>query len=734
MKQVTQHMKSGEIRVQSVPVPALKPGTVLVRSRYSLISAGTERASVSSRKSSLIQRARKQPDMVLKVLEQVRQYGLVQTVRRVRGVLDSYTAMGYSVAGEVVAVGPEGGDLRPGDRVACMGAGIANHAEYVVVPKNLCVKVPQSVPLDHACFSTVGAIALQGIRQADPKVGDVLVVIGLGLLGLITVELLKASGARVVGVDLDPSAVRKAREIGADVAIHRGESDVANIVRSFSQGLGADGVIITAATPSNDPVQLAGELARERGRVIVVGDVGLQLPRAPYYRKELDFRLSRSTGPGRYDPDYEEGGSSYPVGYVRWTETRNMQEFLRLLADEKIDLRPLKTHELPVDQAKKAFSLIMGKASGTRAVGVVLKYDEPTSDEKPLRTVGLKQKRTTGAPANPLAIGFVGAGAFAQSSLLPHIARHPGVHMVAVSTGNGLNAMNVGRQFGFGVATTEAREIYESEAIGTVFIATRHNLHAEGVLASLSAGKHVFVEKPLVITHDELASVRDAYDSSRERSERGTLVMVGFNRRFAPHAVQLKRFLADAQGPLVMHYRVNAGYLPRTHWTQDPRVGGGRVIGEVCHFVDFLQFLSGVDPVKIYAEPIIPRGTSLPDDDSLAVTLKFSDGSVGVITYVANGDSSMPKERFEVSTTGRSAVLENFQFLTLHQQGKRRTFKLTAIDKGHRQEVAAFLNAVREGGPSPIAFESLMTTSRVSFRILESLRLGVPLSLNGETA
>ena len=745
MKQVTQHMKSGEIRVQSVPAPALKPGYILVRTRYSLISAGTERASVSSRKSSLVRRARKQPDLVLKVLDQVRQYGVLQTIRRVRGVLDSYTAMGYSVAGEVVATGSEGGELKPGDRVACMGAGSANHAEYVLVPKNLCAKVPPTVPLDHACFTTVGAIALQGVRQAEPTVGETVVVIGLGLLGLITVEILKASGCRVIGLDLDPAAVRKAREIGADVAVHRSESDPLNIVRSFTQGVGADAVIITAATASSDPVRLAGDLSREKGRVVIVGDVGMDVPRASFYRKELELRLSRSTGPGRYDPDFEEKGGAYPLGYVRWTETRNMQEFLRLIAEEKIDLAPLKTHEFPVSEAKKAFTVIMGKSSERRPIGVVLKYDAGGGDDA--RVSVLNPMRLAKESPIALAVGFVGAGAFAQSSLLPHISRFPRVRMVGVSTGNGLNAVNVGRQFGFGLATTDSREIFEHSEIGTVFIATRHNLHAPGVISALRAGKHVFVEKPLAVTPDELVEVIRAYSAARDHHgsarasaqdngslQQGSILMVGFNRRFAPHALQLKRFLADAQGPLMMQYRVNAGYLPRTHWTQDPKEGGGRIIGEVCHFVDFFQFLTGAEPVKVFAEPIVPGPTSLPDDDSLAITLKFADGSVGVITYVANGDPLMPKERLEVMSTGRSAVLDNFQILTLFQQGKRRVFKLASVDKGHRSEVTSFLNAVSEGGVSPIPFETLVATSRVTFRVLESLRVGVPLMLVQESA
>ena len=414
-----------------------------------------------------------------------------------------------------------------------------------------------------------------------------------------------------------------------------------------------------------------------------------------------------------------------------------------MIAEEQIDLKPLKTHEFPLAEAKKAFALIVGGSPERRPIGVVLKMEDADGTREESRSVVLSTTRLAKTTPHALAVGMIGAGAFAQSSLLPHIARFARAALVGVSTGNGLNAVNVGKQHGFAFATTDAQEVLDHPEIGTVFIATRHNLHAPYVIGALGAGKHVFVEKPLVLGADELTEVVEAYGKSREQADgplksgaaqRGSILMVGFNRRFAPHVVQLKRFLADRQGPLVMNYRVNAGYIPRTHWTQDPKEGGGRIIGEVCHFVDLLQFLSGSAPVKIFAEPITASATSLPDDDSVAITLKFADGSLGIITYLANGDASMPKERLEVTSTGRSAVLDNFQLLTLYQQGKQRTFKLRTVDKGHHSEVTAFLSAVRDGASSPIPFESLVTTSRVTFRILESLRVGAPVELDQERA
>jgi predicted dehydrogenase/threonine dehydrogenase-like Zn-dependent dehydrogenase len=731
MKQVTQHNKTGEMRVENIPAPALRPGYVLVKTRYSLISAGTERASIIQRRSSLIQKAKSRPEIVLKVLEQVKQYGLTTTYRRVMTKLESTAPIGYSAAGTVLAVGGKDLAIKAGDRVACAGAGYANHAEFVVVPAHLCAKIPKNVGLDDAAYTTLGAIALQGVRQADPTLGEVVVVIGLGLLGQLTVQLLKADGCIVIGIDLDEGAVKLARKCGADVAVRRDTGDVKNVVRAATKGIGADAVIITAATPSNDPVELAGELCREKGRVVLVGDVGLDLPRAPYYLKELDFRLSRSLGPGRYDPEYEERGKDYPTGYVRWSENRNMEEFLRLLATHKVDLRDLTTHRFSLDNAQEAYALITGTKTKKNEpfVGVLLDYGERESEsfeELPRSVAVTTLQGDQGRIASR--VGFIGAGNFAQGFLIPHLERSRTTALVSVCNSSGLNATNVARTFGFESATSDASEVIGNATINTIFIATRHNLHASLAIEALRAGKNVFVEKPLAITLEELKEIQKVYGNGAANGKPPVL-MVGFNRRFAPHVQHARRFFENAVGPYVIQYRVNAGLVPRTHWSRDPIEGGGRIIGEVCHFIDLMQYLTASRPVKIFAESLSGSHGAAADDDSVIVAIKFLDGSVGTITYLANGDVSFPKERIEISSTGRTAVIDNFQRLSLFQNGKKREFKLSNIDKGHRDEVRAFLASVQEGKPSPIQFESLVATTLATFKVVESLQVGAPVTL-----
>jgi predicted dehydrogenase/threonine dehydrogenase-like Zn-dependent dehydrogenase len=731
MKQVTQHNKTGTVQVEQVPLPALKPGFVLVKTRYTLISAGTERASIKQRRASLVARAKSQPDMVLKVLEQVKQYGLITTYRRVMNKLESTAPIGYSVSGTVVAVGGKEMAIKAGDRVACAGATYANHAEYVVVPMHLCAKIPRKVSGEDAAYTTLGAIALQGVRQIEPTLGETVIVLGLGLLGQIAIQLLKASGCYVIGIDLDETTVRLARESGADIAVRRDTGDVKNVVRTATKGIGADAVLITAATPSHDPVELSGELCREKGRVVLVGDVGLNLPRAPYYMKELDFRLSRSLGPGRYDPEYEERGKDYPVGYVRWSENRNMQEFLRLVDIGQVDVHKLTTHRFAFAEAQAAFALITGTKTkkSEHYVGVVLDYGEREAeslDDMP-RKVPVRPK-TAESANGPLKIGFLGAGIFAQGFLLPNIERSRTTSLVGVCNANGLSATNAAKTFGFEFASSEPSDIISNDSINTVFIATRHNLHASLTMDALKAGKCVFVEKPLALTLDELQDVRKVY-ASLSTPERSPMLMVGFNRRFAPHVEHAKRFFENAVGPYVIQYRVSAGAVPKTHWTRDPVEGGGRIIGEVCHFIDLMQYFTTSVPSKVYAEPVSAGATANADDDSVVITIKFRDGSVGTISYFANGDAGLPKERIEISSTGRSAVIDNFQRLLLYQNGKKREFKLSSIDKGHREEVRRFLAAVLEGGASPIPFESQVATTLATLKAVESLRVGVPVGL-----
>ena len=719
MKQVAQHIKSGEIKVVEVAPPAVRAGSVLVQVHASVISIGTERSSMTERSQSLLSRARKNPDLVAKVWEQVRQQGLRATVRRVRGRLDSMTALGYSAAGTVIKVGSEVRGIAAGDHVACAGAGYASHAEVIAVPKNLCVRIPEGISFEDAAYTTIGAIALQGVRQAQPNLGETMAVIGLGLVGLLTVQFLKANGCVVIGIDPDPEAVRRAIEFGADAAVLRGE-DVKRLVSARSGNLGADGVLITAATKSDDPVRLAGEIARDRGRVILVGDVGLQLPRGPYFMKELDFRLSRSYGPGRYDPSYEEEGRDYPAGYVRWTERRNMEEFLRLVRSGAVRPHELTTHRFPIDAAADAYAVVAGdrRSSKGRPFGVVLTYD--VKPQGPVKREKSRRVAVSGA-ADPLAIGIIGAGSFAQSMLLPPLQQTEGVRLLSVCNSTGMSASNVANMFGFRSAVTDAHELLADPEIGTVFIASRHNLHAAQVMSSLQAGKHVFVEKPLAMLPEELDELEEYYEGLAEGRRR--LLMVGFNRRFAPSVAGLRSFFDPVNTPRSIIYRVNAGALPLSHWSRNPREGGGRVIGEVCHFVDLASYLADSDPIRVHAESL-GADLSTSEDDSVIATVKFLSGSMATIVYSAGGDPSLPKEQVQVFGGGRTALLDNFRKLSLSAGGSQTERTWSTTDKGHMTEVRAFLAAVRTGGPSPIPFASLARTMRATFAIEESLRRG----------
>ena len=715
MKQVIQNFKTGELSVGDVPPPALRAGGVLVRTVSSLISAGTERGTVSVGQSSLVGKARQRPDLVKQVIDNVRREGVAATMQKVKTRLESLKPLGYSSAGIVAAVGEGVDDLRVGDRVACAGAGYASHAEVVFVPRNLCAKIPDGVSFDDASYTTLGAIAMQGVRQADVRLGESVVVIGLGLLGQITVQLLRASGCRVAGIDLDARAVERARTSGADLALLRGD-DVERRVDAFTSGHGADAVIITASTSSRDPIELAGAIARDRAKVVVVGAVPADVPRSPYYEKELDVRMSRSYGPGRYDPEYEERGRDYPIAYVRWTEGRNMQSFLDLLAAQRIDIAHLTTHRFSLAQAVEAYDVVLGK-SGEAPCGIVLAY----SGEAPL-----DERIDHGRPspvAGSLGVALVGAGNFATASLLPPLTRASSVALTGVVTSSGLTAKGVADKFGFGYAASSIDQVLDDASTHAVFIATRHNLHHSLAARALAGGRAVFVEKPLALDRDGLHEVVDAVRAS------GRQLMVGFNRRFAPLARQIADRLAGRVGPAVVHYRVNAGFVPTTHWTQDPVEGGGRIVGEGCHFIDFVQYITGALPVRVAATAVRSGNDRETDADSVAITLAMSDGSVGSILYVALGDKKLPKERCEIFADGSAAVLDDYRSAIFVRHGKEERLKGGAPDKGHAAEVAAFLEAVRSGAPSPISLDSLVATTVASFAAVESLRTSAPVDI-----
>ena len=716
-----QSNRSGELAVVDVPPPALQPGGVLVRNAASLISPGTERQVVETARRSLLDKARQRPDLVRQVLDKARTEGIGPTIAAVTSRLDRSVPLGYSSAGVVVEVGEGLEEFRPGDLVACAGAGYAAHAEYVFVPRNLTVKMPEAnVSFEEAAFTTVGAIALQGVRVAEARIGEVVVVVGLGLVGLLTVQLLKAAGCRVLGMDPVADRCRLAEDLGCDATF----VTAAAIQTSTSRVLptaGADAVILTAGTESNEPVELAGELCREKGRVVVLGAVGMDVPRRPFYEKELDLRLSRSYGPGRYDPEYEEKGHDYPIGYVRWTEKRNMEAFIDLLGQGKMDVQRLITHLFPIDEAAKAYDLITGKVSLSH-LGVLITYPalvSPPVVPVPTRRIDLARTLSAQRPST-VSVGLLGAGNFATATLLPAMRKVTGVELTAVCTATGSSARRVGDKFGFRYCTTDETDILGDPAVNTAVIATRHNLHSRQTVAALSAGKHVFCEKPLALEGTELGDVVRAFDL-----QQSVVFMVGYNRRFAPMARQLKAFLTDVQEPLVMEYRINAGFIPRDSWVHDPDQGGGRVVGEVCHFVDFLTFLTGSLPVNVHTRAL-PNGDRYRDDN-LVATVEFADGSLGTIAYVANGDQRFPKERVEVFGGQSTAVLDDFRRLELVRNGHKKVRRSRLRqDKGHQGEWEAFVACVRDGTPLPISFKETVSCTLTTFRIMDSLRTGRP--------
>ena len=724
MKQVTQILRDGKLRVLDVPTPMLRPDGVQVVTAYSLISAGTERAKVEVAQKNLLGKAMERPDQVHQVIDTARQIGVAATYQKVVSKLDSLTPLGYSSAGIIVGVGTNVEGFAVGDRVACAGGGYANHAEVAYIPRNLCTHVPETVDLREAAFATLGAIALQGVRQGGPTIGESVGVIGLGLLGLLTVQILKAGGCRVIGVDIRRTRCALAQKLGADSATTPDDPALESLARIFSPA-GLDSVILTAATKSSEPVLLAAKLARDRARIVVSGAVGMDIPRSPFYEKELDIRFARSYGPGRYDPEYEEKGHDYPIGYVRWSEGRNFSAFLDLIAQQKVQVKPLVTHTFAIDEAEQAYAVIEGKTQEP-FLGVLLDYK--LSDDLTRTAVQTSPISVTGraeqASAEKVSVALIGAGNFAQSMLLPHLKTSKYVRLRSVSTSSGLTARSVAERSGFEQCTSDNEQIFSDPAVRLVVIASRHSSHANLVVRALEMGKAVFVEKPLALSQEQLQQVAAAYATAAQRGE-SPFVMVGFNRRFAPMAMELRNFIQRTREPLLMQYRVNAGYIARDHWTQDISEGG-RILGEVCHFVDLLSFLAGQPVVQIYASALPDNGRY--SNDNLAVTLRLGDGSLGTITYAANGDRSLEKERIEVFAGGQAAVLDDFRQLTLAANGKK-TVNKSSPDKGHRGEMLSLIDAVRQGVPSPISFIELERTTMATLAIVESLRTGRPVEI-----
>ena len=708
MKQLLQNMKTGQTRVEEIPVPTPRTGQALVRVAASLVSAGTERMLVEFAGRSLLGKARSRPDLVRQVLDKMRREGVLVSLGAAFNRLDQPMALGYSSAGTIVLLGGEMEGFKVGQRVACAGGGYAVHAEYNVVPRNLLTPLPDSVDFESAAFTTLGAIALHGFRLAGPQIGDTVAVIGMGLLGLLAGQIAVAAGCQMLGIEVDPQRVSLAAALGLKAVLREQAVESA---QSFTDNRGFDHIIICADTSSNDPVELAAVIARDRANVVATGAVGLTFPRKIYYEKELSFVNSRSYGPGRYDSSYEENGKDYPPGYVRWTEGRNFAAVVDMLANGKLQIAPMISHRFPIEKSAEAYEIITGKNKES-FLGVLLTYSQ---DENSVPVSRVPVSRDTGQH-DTVTLGVLGAGLFANATLLPALKKVTGIELVGIASMGGLHAQHSARKFGFGYATSNDDEILNDPAINTVAILTRHDLHAGLVVRALQAGKHVFVEKPLAITSDQLDQISQALIADRQ-----SLLLVGFNRRFAPLAHSLQEFLEPRSEPIYMHYRINAGYIPLSHWTHDPTQGGGRIIGEGCHFVDFLTFLAGAAPVSVTA-------CALPDggryhEDNVSMTFTFPDGSLGVVDYLANGDKSFPKERLEVFMAGRIAVLDDFRTLEMMRDGHHTMLK-KAQDKGWRDEWACFTSAIRIGGQPPIPYEQLAGVTKATFAAMESLREG----------
>lgn len=722
MKQIVQNYKSGELALLEVPVPACRPGGVLVRSRVSLVSAGTEAMKIDESRLSLAGKARTRPDQVKKVVESVSQQGLTATYRKVSSRLDSYTPLGYSLCGQVVEVGAGVNDLAVGDRVACAGNLYALHAEFNYVPRNLCVKVPADVTDVHAAFTTVGAIAMQGYRQSEAQLGEVAVVIGLGLVGQLLIQLLHAAGLTVMGLDPSQERCRLAESCGA-VACGSPSGAGLDAVRSrlagATGGAGADHVFLAAGGDTNQPVEVAAALARDRARVIDIGKTRLDLPWKDYYEKELEVRFSRSYGPGRYDPAYEEGGADYPIGYVRWTEGRNMASFLDLAAHDRLNLDSLVSSVVPFDDAVTAYErLLVGQEDG---VGLLFRYDIDAPLDR--RVTASLTTSDTATPQPVVSLGVIGAGNYATAMLLPHLVGRDDVRLIEVATATSLSAVNAQRKFGFKRCSTDYSALLADDAINAVLIATRHHAHARMVCEALRAGKAVFVEKPLAVDTaqlDEILATIVATGNDR--------IMVGFNRRYAPLLTRLRQHWKGTTGPVHVRYDVNAGRLDATSWYRRAEEGP-RLVGEGCHFVDTASWWIGSDPVEVYA------AAAAGDPDDATMTLRYANGSIATIGYLTRGDARYPKELFAVYGDQQVAKLHNFRRAEYWRGGKRQTLRAKGgFDKGQRNEMEAFVRAVATGEPMPISFDSLIATTRATFAACRSLASGRTEPITGDLA
>ncbi len=719
MNQILQNLKNGQVELTDVPCPLVRPGHLLIQTRASLISAGTERMLVEFGKSNLIAKARAQPDKVKQVLDKMKTDGVMPTLEAVFARLDEPLPLGYCNAGVVVEVGAGVTGYEVGDRVISNGA----HAEMVCVPVNLCAKIPEGVSDEQAAFTVLGAIGLQGIRLAAPTLGETVAVTGLGLIGLMTVQMLLANGCRVIGIDVNPERLNLARQLGAEVVDLPGGADAVAAARAYARGRGVDAVIITASAKTNTIMQQAAQMCRQRGRIVLVGVVGLELSRSDFYKKELSFQVSCSYGPGRYDPNYEEKGQDYPLAHVRWTEQRNFEAILDNMAAGRLDVSPLITERIAHGQAASAYQ----KLTGGDPLGIVLTY--PQSAPPTQRSVPLKAARRKIKPAGKVRVGVIGAGNFAKMTLLPALRKCP-VILDTIASAGGVSGAHAGEKFGFRNVTTDYRQVLDNPEIQLVIILTRHDAHARMVLEAMARGKHIAVEKPLCLTRTELDEIRAAREAAAEPRH----LLVGFNRGFAPHIRKMQSLLAGRTEPLCMSMMVNAGVIPPEVWVHDPQVGGGRIIGEGCHWIDLMSVIAGAPVTRVYATKVgaVP-GVTIRDDKT-SITLDFADGSIGTLHYFGNGAKAYPKETLEVFCDGKTLRLDNFRVLSGCGWEKFKRFKTGRIDKGHLAEFRELCAAIRDGGDEVMPFERIDNVTQATFAAVASAETGAPVTLTPATA
>jgi predicted dehydrogenase/threonine dehydrogenase-like Zn-dependent dehydrogenase len=699
VKQILQSLQTGATEVANVPVPKVFQGSLLIMTSQTLISSGTERMLVDFGKAGWIEKARQQPDKVKMVLDKIKTDGLKPTLDAIFNKLEQPLPVGYCNVGVVNKVGQGVSGFKVGDRVISNG----KHAEAVTVPVNLCAKVPEIVSDEEAAFTVLGAIALQGIRLVKPTLGETIVVTGLGLVGLMTVQLLRANGCRVLGIDFDKEKLQMAKDFGAEVVDLSAGKEPLKVSNLYSRGRGVDAVIVTAATKSSEPIHQAALMCRKRGRIVLVGVTGLELSRDDFFKKELTFQVSASYGPGRYDPNYEEKGQDYPIGFVRWTEQRNFEAVLDMMAAGSLNVKPLISHRFSVNNAENAYNLITGASP---ALGILLEYPG-LKINKESRLVSLKSPPSHVNRLKGPGVSFIGAGNYATTSLIPAFKKS-GANFVSVASANGVSGMHAGRKYGFEKTTTDNNFIFRDPKTDSIVITTRHNTHADLVIKAIEANKHVFVEKPLCLKQEELDEIKSAYN----RSENKPIIMVGFNRRFSPQIQKIKKLLLGTSGPKSFIFNINAGYIDEDHWTQDNDVGGGRVVGEACHFIDLLSFLAD--------SPIIEWNQNSMDSktkDTVSIVLKFEDGSIGTINYFANGPKSLPKERLEVFSQGRVMQLDNFRKLKGFSWPGFRKMNLWKQDKGQNACASAFLNATKGKVPPPIPIQEIFEIAKVSIEI-----------------